>query len=347
MPQARLTERTFYSALIEIIQEAGGSGVQEVSFNSIPDIVFELGGRPWLLSVKIGEDAKTVKQAFLQYLRHKEESGIRQGLLLLLPESIRKVQATETAIRAALSSLPITVLIDADFVKEELKDRPFFEVIDFLKTGVLARLEQRRPTYYPLARVISLLQQQVTEMMTEIDLGERALLRIITDRKLLMDLGHLDQQHAEAVARFLASYIFLSQILFLRLLSTARQDISVQPDAVSHYTLRQVFQRIVEHINYRPIYELDVLDNINERFLRDTFDLIWGLEIERVRYELPGRIFHELVPTEIRKLLAAFYTRPQAADILARLTIRKSDDTILALRSLCQRDDSRRGLTRD
>lgn len=328
MAQAKLTERTFYSALIEIIQEAGGSGAQEVSFNSVPDIVFELGSRSWLLSVKIGEDAKIVKQAFLQYLRHKEESGIRLGLLLLLPESIRKIQATEAAIRAALSELPVTVLIDADFVKEELKDRPFRGILDFLKTEVLTGLEQRRPTYYPLARVISLLLQQVTEMMTEINLGERDLLRIITDRKLLMDLGHLEQQHAEAVARFLASYIFLSQILFLRLLSTARQDVSIQPDAVSHYTLRRVFQQIVENINYRPVYELDVLDNINEKFLRDTFDLIWGLEIERVRYELPGRIFHELMPTEIRKLLAAFYTRPQAADLLAHLTISNSDNTV-------------------
>lgn len=330
MHQARMTERSLYPILIEIIQKAGGSGVQEVAFNSVPDIVFELGGRPWLLSVKIGEDAKTVKEAFLQYLRHKEESGIRLGLVLLFPETIRRIQATEEAIRAALHDLPITVLIDADFVKEELKDRPFIKVLDFLKTDVLVKLEQRQATYYPLARVISLLQQQVTEIMSEISLREKDLLRIITDRKLLMDLGHLEQQHAEAVARFLAAYIFLSQILFLRLLSTARPgDVSIRPDSISHYTLRQVFQQIVEHINYRPIYELDVLDNINERFLRDTFDLIWGLEIERVRYELPGRIFHELMPTEIRKLLAAFYTRPQAADLLAHLTIQTSDDTIL------------------
>lgn len=329
MPRARVTERSFYPALIKIIQAAGGSGVQEVAFNSVPDIVFELGRRSWLLSVKIGEDAKTVKEAFLQYLRHKEESGIRLGLVLLLPEAIRRIQATEEAVHAALYDIPVTVLIDADLVKEELKDRPFVKVLDFLKTEVLVRLEQRQATYYPLTRVISLLQQQVTEIMSEINLGERDLLRIITNRKLLMDLGNLEQQHAEAVARFLAAYIFLSQILFLRLLSTARHDISIRPDSVSHYTLRQIFQQIVEHINYRPIYELDVLDNINEKFLKDTFDLIWGLEIERVRYELPGRIFHELMPTEIRKLLAAFYTRPQAADLLAHLTIQTSDDTVL------------------
>jgi hypothetical protein len=46
------------------------------------------------------------------------------------------------------------------------------------------------------------------------------------------------------------------------------------------------------------------------------------MAIEQVRYELP---FHELMPPHIRKLLAAFYTRPQAAELLARLTINDSN----------------------
>src|SRR4029077_19954775 len=34
-----------------------------------------------------------------------------------------------------------------------------------------------------------------------------------------------------------------------------------------------------------------------------------------------GRLFHALMPWGIRKLLAAFYTRPHAAELLARLTL--------------------------
>jgi type I restriction-modification system DNA methylase subunit len=91
--------------------------------------------------------------------------------------------------------------------------------------------------------------------------------------------------------------------------------------------LRRAFAKIRE-INYRPIYRFDVLDAINEKYLRDTFDLLWGLEIERIRFELPGRIFHELMPHEIRKMLASFYTRPHAADLLAQLTIEESGETV-------------------
>jgi len=311
---------------MEVIQAKGGSSVQEVEYNSVPDILFELGSRPWLLSVKIGEELSTLKNAFLQYLRHKEESGIEFGILLLLPESVRKVRVSEAEIKEAIQKLPVTALIDADFVKEEVRDRTFPELIDFLIEEVLARLDSRRPTYYPLTLVISLLRQQVMEMMEEIAIEEETILRIITDRDLLMDLGKLESHHAEAVARFLASYIFLSQVLFLRLLATARLDIQpVHP--VSRNTLRKAFSKILD-INYRPIYEVDVLDVIPGRYIEETFNLIRGLAIEHIRYELPGRIFHELMPSQIRKMLAAFYTRPQAADLLARLTIPKAEATV-------------------
>lgn len=61
MPRPRVTERTFYDILVEIIRAKGGQGVQEVEYNSVPDIQFELGERSWLLSVKIGENPKIIK----------------------------------------------------------------------------------------------------------------------------------------------------------------------------------------------------------------------------------------------------------------------------------------------
>jgi type I restriction-modification system DNA methylase subunit len=91
--------------------------------------------------------------------------------------------------------------------------------------------------------------------------------------------------------------------------------------------LRNAFKQVLD-INYRPIYEIGVLDSVSENYLQDTFHLIWGLEAERIRYELPGRLFHQLIPKSIRKLLAAFYTRPQAADLLARLTINSSSEKV-------------------
>jgi type I restriction-modification system DNA methylase subunit len=323
----RVSERTFYAPMIDVIRSKGGQGVQEVQYESVPDIIFKINRRPWLLSVKIGDSPAIIKDAFLQYLRHKEESQINFGMVIFLPDSFRNIMADETALQNALNQYNVTALIDAGEVKEELRDRPFTKVINFLIDEVMARLARKEKSYYSLKLVISLLQQQVTEMMQQIKMKEPVLLSIITDKNLLSDLGHLSRRHAEDVAHFLGSYIFLSQVLFLRLLTAARPELIPVRTPATHNNLRRAFAKIRE-INYRPIYRFDVLDAINEKYLRDTFDLLWGLEIERIRFELPGRIFHELMPHEIRKMLASFYTRPHAADLLAQLTIEESGETV-------------------
>lgn len=331
MPQAtpQITERTYYPILMKYIQEIGGSGVQEVSFNSVPDIVFKLNDKSWILSVKIGQDLTTIKSAFLQYLRHKEESNIPFGMLLLLPNEARDVIAEEGIIESAINQFKPVVLIDAGDVKEELRDKTFPEVVNYIDSVISDKVFRKEKGYYPLSLVISLLQLQVKEMMDDLDIGETEILKIITDRDLLAGLGHLKNNQIEDVGKFLASYLLMSQILFLRLLSVAIPDIvDIRPKQISHHKLRQMFKKVLD-INYEPIFGIDVLDAIPEKFLCDTFGLIWGLEVERVRYDLPGRIFHELMPSDIRKMLAAFYTRPLAAELLAKLTIDSSDSLVL------------------
>ncbi len=84
-----------------------------------------------------------------------------------------------------------------------------------------------------------------------------------------------------------------------------------------------------------------MLDALPEEYVSSTFDLINALQLEKIRYQLPGRIFHELMPSAIRKLLAAFYTRPQAAELLARLAVRHADDSVFDPASGSARSSSR------
>lgn len=164
--------------------------------------------------------------------------------------------------------------------------------------------------------------------MADIRLSEEQVIKITTDRRLLSGMAHLDENQSADTTRFLASYIILSQILFLRLFSRNRPGIlPAETKQITRNWLRLAFGRILD-INYKPIFELDVLNDIPENYLHQTFRLIWILEVERIRHELPGRLFHELIPPKIRKMLAAFYTRPQAAQLLARLTIRQSTDFV-------------------
>ncbi|MGB9815837.1 MAG: HsdM family class I SAM-dependent methyltransferase [Thermoplasmata archaeon] len=328
MASGKVTERTFYPFLINIIEQFGGNGVSEVLFNSQPDIVFNFSEIKWLLSVKIGNDSKTLKDAFLQYSRHKDESGISYGVILFLPEEVRKFPPVETYISQKIKNLNCDALIDTPYVKRQFGRMNFPSILKNIKEEIISKVLQQKYSSYPLSTVMKILQQHVEEMMDSLSLSNEKIVKIITDKELLSNIGHTDPKSANEIARFLSAYILLSQILFLRLYSRYHKDVlPPKKDSDTKTWLREAFRRIRE-INYRPIYDLDVLGTVSESFATDTLDLIWGLEIERLKEELPGRIFHELMPRKIRKLLAAFYTRPQAADLLAKLTISKSDQTV-------------------
>lgn len=57
----------------------------------------------------------------------------------------------------------------------------------------------------------------------------------------------------------------------------------------------------------------------------------YPLRPEHVREELFGRIYQFGLPPETRKNLGAFFTKPQAAKLLASLAIERWDDKVLDL----------------
>ena len=326
----KVTERTFYPELLKILSEKGCSGVSEVQHNSEPDIEFSFNNTHWLLSVKIGESPRILKNAVVQYNRHKEDSGIRNGMLLFLNESVRQTRPGEEAVRDALLTLPVSCLVDAGPVQQEYSGVSFPELFDQVLDEVLRLLYAGKSSHWPVSRVVSVLKSHVEEVMGVLSLKEKDVIEIVTNKELLSDLGDLDAAKANEVARFLAAYIILSQILFLRFFVSAHPDMLIDTTQITRFKLQKAFERILD-INYKPIYEINVFDSVSEKFLQDTFYLVWGLQVEKIRYEIPGRLFHSLMPPEIRKMMAAFYTRPTAAELLAELSIDSSDDRVFDL----------------
>ena len=59
MPKkGRITEKSLYPPIIDLIKSSGGTGINKVKYNSEPDIVFDLLGYQWLMSVKVGDTQK-------------------------------------------------------------------------------------------------------------------------------------------------------------------------------------------------------------------------------------------------------------------------------------------------
>ena len=172
--------------------------------------------------------------------------------------------------------------------------------------------------------------------MNRTEITEQQILRIISSPELFFGINpvekdeHRRRQLLIKASTFLAAYIFLSQVLFLRLYCEEKPTLleGIDIGKITKQEVSTLFEKIKD-INYRPIFDLNVLTIIPEELVQSTFKLLFSIQIKGIRYELPGRLFHELMPKEIRKLLAAFYTRPVAAAILAQLTIDDPNATIL------------------
>jgi hypothetical protein len=135
---------------MQIIEEHGGIGVSEIKVNSEPDISFHFLGMDWIPSVKIGEKASTLKSAFVQYQRHKQETGVRNGIILFLPEEARKVSPTHEKIKKAVDKLRSTCLVDTPNIQDQYS-LTFPQLLLAIKQVVVPDISVgMRRTYPPL-----------------------------------------------------------------------------------------------------------------------------------------------------------------------------------------------------
>ncbi|MFQ6057221.1 MAG: Eco57I restriction-modification methylase domain-containing protein, partial [Methanosarcinales archaeon] len=90
----------------------------------------------------------------------------------------------------------------------------------------------------------------------------------------------------------------------------------------------------IQDINYKSIYSIKVVAELPSDkniidFVQKIIKAIKIVKPENIKHDLLGRLFHELLPFKTRKILAAFYTNPIAAELLAGLSIDKWDEKVM------------------
>lgn len=129
--------------------------------------------------------------------------------------------------------------------------------------------------------------------------------------------------------RFAVAYLLVNQLLFYHALSRFRPEFrEIDPDVIkSPSDLNRYFRRVLD-INYKMVFSYDVASLIPAKFsdeVRTMINVIKGLSPEKVGGDLLGTIFHDFIPLEVRKRVAAFYTNVLAAELLVSLSIEKYD----------------------
>ncbi|MHB8606450.1 MAG: HsdM family class I SAM-dependent methyltransferase, partial [Thermoplasmatota archaeon] len=132
------------------------------------------------------------------------------------------------------------------------------------------------------------------------------------------DAGELD------TARRAAAYLLLNQVVFYRILSQEKYSPLSSDELERPGDLHsKFFERVLED-NYAAIFSSNVAALFPERslsFIKDLITTVNAVQPESFTRDLLGSVFHELIPDKVRKSVAAYYTNPEAARLLAKLTI--------------------------
>jgi predicted RNA methylase len=132
-------------------------------------------------------------------------------------------------------------------------------------------------------------------------------------------------------ARKAAAYLLLNQIVFYRILEE-RGYPTLRPAALKHPgDLKREYFDMVLRDDYQAIFNFDIASLFPQdaiQYIRDMVEIVTELQPEQFTRDLLGNIFHSLIPLEVRKPVAAYYTNPMAARLLAKLAIESAKDSV-------------------
>lgn len=333
-----VNERSLYDPILSIARAQGVDGLVETSHGGGPsDVLLYVGTgqstHQVVLEAKIG-DVTTLGNAVAQAYRYAQDRGINDCIALAFPDEIRAPVESPANLLRRVEMAEAQCIILTQPWKDSLKLR----VPDLLNqlTDKYRRAEIAPPS---LDFVIETVRSTVVELSTHLrsKAGNRGQLmdEIVGRFDLFVGLsGSEDKDKLRASAFDLASYLLANQILFYHLYEKATERVPPLPKRIE--SLGQVKRCLdrIRHIDFDPIYATDVLGFIPEdtQTLSSVGDLAlqaYALGPEHLKQDLLGRLFHELLPPNTRKVLAAFYTKPIAAELLASLAVDEGTSTVI------------------
>jgi len=333
MAVPKIEERTLYPPIISYLQTIGFEAIGECTvIKKHPDIFFQFGSLSFVVEVKIGKrefGTKAVAQAYDYAQKLKTKNIIilfyreeYRGQTILLPEIVSTI-ALEKKVKA---------LILTDFWTEAVEIKPVDLFAD-LKRKIVEKTKKIdfNTTVNLIENYVKDLNSIVYQIRTKEMIAE-----VVNKMDLFFSIGELkDMEKAKKQVIILASYLLFNQLLFYHIFQKKSPNTKLRElTAIKKVKDIQVYFDKITNIDYQSIYRINILGHIPEKevvinTLNDIIKAIKLLRAEHITQDLAGRFFHDLIPCEIRKVLAAFYTHPNAARILAELTINSWDASII------------------
>ena len=199
------------------------------------------------------------------------------------------------------------------------------------------------PTPFSIKRIIETLDKAMEQLMNYVKLVDvETWEEILKISDLEDDLLYRSEEERINARYRGAAFVALSQLLFYIVLRTSRINLQENFNPALRQLMNSngvpdqiqiLLDEIKNEINYNAIYKYDVFPRIPDQAsdaLKEIIESLEGLSNELViQQDLIGLLFQRLIPFDLRKKLAAYYTKPLAAELLTRLTFKTGDETAL------------------
>jgi len=345
----KLSERSSYHPILESLEELGFLGVQELNIgDKFVDILFEYEEEKFIVEIKLTNDDKKISEyltdGIIQAYNYGKRVNSYNMISIVYPERYSSKIASLKKVRGLSLNLRVDILT----LTRYWTDKEVLTVEDFLRKlkekiddNVVSRNE-----FEVTIKILKNKLKEISDALSQYYDGPNALKELINvfgeDYELFLSMGEFGSiekftHKNKFVAIDIVSYLLLNQILFYHIYVSLNAHKKATPPQIEEIgsmdELKSYFDRLNE-IDYGPVYEIDVLSKIPShseiiKSINKTLKIIEILKPEKTRADLFGSLFHEILPERTRKVLSAFYTNSKASEILARLTIKNWDDTVI------------------
>lgn len=238
-----------------------------------------------------------------------------------LKDSIRQQRLVTSKPEVLLSGVAFRGVFKIKGMPSSLFRGNITEIVDWIKSGI-----QRKRREEP---------SEFIKLMGNIVQGLTDYLPMKADYPSLFEhiIASIPKGKGELeVARKASAFLLLNQVVFYSILrKRGLQPINYESLQVPAELYTVYFKKVVDEVDYNAIFDFDVASLFPKKslqFIKDMVRIVSEIQPEEFTRDLLGNIFHSLIPIEVRKPVAAYYTNPMAARLLAKLAIYEPNSTV-------------------
>jgi len=332
------TEMTVRNFLIKALEKRAVKVQTEWSYSTpigrlMPDLRL-LNGAEYVVETKLGSESKLL-EAMVKLYDYSKYTEAKGAFAVLFPEQLRRPWGLETL--ATIAADPklkyVVTAIFKDHRPSSRYEGNLSEVSEWIASHVLKPLVVEVDTSFAI-KVLTEAVKSIT--MSIMSLKSKELEEIFGGKTVFENILQYEEGHYPLEEmRQAATYLLVNQILFYHVLSTANTEFDpINEEKLGKpIDLLRYFDLVLKK-DYTSVFGFDVASKLPESatdIIKRVIIVVKALAPEKIGHDVLGKVFHDLIPFNIRKAVAAFYTNNEAAEILAKLSIDKPNAEVMDL----------------